>query len=301
MTSHQPPRIHHDGDGADEGAVALPRRAVLVDGLLLAARKDSEAHGISLAHFLAIDDGQDLLAHLDEVGGRLDLSRVARFEELVAEVELVLVGDSTRPRRHHDEPGGHEQRFLHAVGDEEHDLSGLLPHVEDQLLHGLAREGVERAERLVHEQHVGVAGQRAGEADALLHAAGELVDGVVLEVRQPDQGQVVPRPGPALGPRHPLELEPELGVLDHVEPREQGVLLEDDAPVPARTGDRRAPVQNRSRGGGEEARDDVEKRGLAAAGSSEGDYELVLLELEVHVLERLDAPEPLQGRNSIAT
>ena len=34
-------------------------------------------------------------------------------------------------------------------------LPVLLPDVEDQLLHGLAGEGVERAERLVHQQHRG--------------------------------------------------------------------------------------------------------------------------------------------------
>ena len=35
--------------------------------------------------------------------------------------------------------------------------------------------GIERRERLVHQQDVGVGGEGAGEADALLHAAGQLV------------------------------------------------------------------------------------------------------------------------------
>ena len=135
-----------------------------------------------------------------------------------------------------------------------------------------------------------------GETDALLHAAGELVDGVALEVRQPDQGQVVPRPGPALGPRHPLELEPDLGVLDHVEPRKQACFWKTTprsrpGPVTGVPLFRTAPEVG-ERNPAMTLRSVV----LSAAGSSEGNHELVLLELEVHVLERLDAPEPLQGR-----
>src|SRR3954454_9944119 len=47
--------------------------------------------------------------------------------------------------------------------------------------------GVEGRERLVEHQDVGVGGQRPGEADPLLHAAGELVGEVVLIAGQADQ------------------------------------------------------------------------------------------------------------------
>ena len=39
----------------------------------------------------------------------------------------------------------------------------------------VAGHRVERAERLVHEEHVGVLGERAGERDPLAHAARQLV------------------------------------------------------------------------------------------------------------------------------
>ena len=39
----------------------------------------------------------------------------------------------------------------------------------------VAGHGVEGAERLVHEQHVGVLGEGPGQGDPLAHAAGELV------------------------------------------------------------------------------------------------------------------------------
>ena len=41
-------------------------------------------------------------------------------------------------------------------------------------VHVLARHGVERPERLVHEQHRRIMHQGADNADPLLHAAGEL-------------------------------------------------------------------------------------------------------------------------------
>jgi hypothetical protein len=48
-------------------------------------------------------------------------------------------------------------------------------HVQDQVVHDFARLRVERAEGLVHQQNLRPPHQRAGDGDALLHAAGELV------------------------------------------------------------------------------------------------------------------------------
>ena len=44
----------------------------------------------------------------------------------------------------------------------------------DQVLQVGAGLRVDRGERLVHEQHLGLVGDRAGDRHALLHAAGEL-------------------------------------------------------------------------------------------------------------------------------
>ncbi len=61
------------------------------------------------------------------------------------------------------------------VGDEHHRLADLVVQPDDLVLHVPADQRVERGERLVEQQHVRVAGQRPGQPDALLHAAGELV------------------------------------------------------------------------------------------------------------------------------
>ena len=98
--------------------------------------------------------------------------------------------DAARRRRHHDQLGREEQRLLDAVGDEEEHLPRLPPQLEDQLLLLLARERVERAERLVHQHHFGIARERAREADALLHAAGDLIDRSVRELLEADRREL---------------------------------------------------------------------------------------------------------------
>ena len=73
------------------------------------------------------------------------------------------------------------------VGDEHHRLAELLLEPDHLVLHVAPDQRVERRERLVEQQHLRVDGQRAGQADALLHAAGELVGVVVLVALEADQ------------------------------------------------------------------------------------------------------------------
>ena len=50
-----------------------------------------------------------------------------------------------------------------------------LPDALQLEVHALARQGIERAERLVHQQDLRIARQRTADAGALLHAAGQLI------------------------------------------------------------------------------------------------------------------------------
>ena len=52
---------------------------------------------------------------------------------------------------------------------------GLAPEALELVVQHVARHRVERAERLVHEQDVGLLRERARQGDALAHAAGQLV------------------------------------------------------------------------------------------------------------------------------
>ena len=78
------------------------------------------------------------------------------------------------PGREQHDAVGQEHGLGDRVGDE-HD--GRLRGLGDPLqleVHLVARHRVERAERLVHEQDLGVVAQGPGDGDALAHAAGEL-------------------------------------------------------------------------------------------------------------------------------
>ena len=98
-----------------------------------------------------------------------------------------LAVDAAGAGRHHHHAVGQEDRLLDRMGDEQHGQAGALPDVEQLVLQALARHRVERAERLVHQHHLGVVGEHAGDRDALLHAAGQLVRIGVGEALQPDQ------------------------------------------------------------------------------------------------------------------
>ena len=73
------------------------------------------------------------------------------------------------------------------MGHEHDGGTGLGGDAGELGLQVLAGHLVERTERLVHQQQPRVLGERAGDRDALLHAAGELVGVAVDEVREADE------------------------------------------------------------------------------------------------------------------
>src|SRR4051812_9117762 len=143
----------------DAGACAM---SVL---LFVAAGEEHAA----LAHFL-FDERPDLVQVLEEPRLALEMEG-ARARDVDVEDGL----DAPRPCAHHDDAVGEEDRLVDLVGNEEHRLAGLVPDLEQLLLHELARLRVERGKRLVHQQDLGVGGERAGQVAALLHAARKLV------------------------------------------------------------------------------------------------------------------------------
>ena len=145
-----------------------------------------------------------------------------RADELVAAAAL-----HDLPVAHDQDAVAEAQRLLQVVGDEHHRLADLAVQPDDLVLHVAADERVERAERLVEEQHLGVAGQRAGQPDALLHAAGQLVGVGRLVARQADELDDLPGPAQPLGPAGAGHLQPVRDVLEHPAVRQQPEVLED--------------------------------------------------------------------------
>src|SRR5690606_1236591 len=80
----------------------------------------------------------------------------------IRQVHVDNLVNTPRPRRHHDYARGEEHRLGYRVGDEHHRLTSLLPEPQQLEVHGLAGDLVERPERFVHQQQLGVEGQRPG-------------------------------------------------------------------------------------------------------------------------------------------
>ena len=75
---------------------------------------------------------------------------------------------------------GEEHRFLDRVGDEDDGLAALAPDPQHFQVHLLARQRIQRAERLVHQDQLGIVDEGARDRGALLHAAGQLLRILVL-------------------------------------------------------------------------------------------------------------------------
>src|SRR6478752_7134911 len=100
----------------------------------------------------------------------------ARMRQLDPEI----VRHSRWPCGEHNHPGAEKHRLGDAVGHEQDGLFRFFPDAQQLEVHFLARERVERAERLVHQDQLGIVNESARDRRALLHAAGEFVGVFVL-------------------------------------------------------------------------------------------------------------------------
>ena len=204
----------------------------------------------------------------------------------------------------HDRDGvGHGHGLLLVMGDvheREADL-GLDPL--ELHLHLAPQLQVQRAERLVEQQHAGLVHDRAGERDPLLLAAREL--GGLAPGQRGELGEledVVDLLLDGLGPAPP---EPEGHVLEHVHVREQRVALEHRVDRPL------VGLGPRDVGGADldpagrrvlEPRHHAQGRRLATAGRAEQREEGALRDREVDVVDRLERTELLghPGEDEVA-
>src|SRR5262249_60032236 len=162
------------------------------------ARRSRLAHG---AERLVADLAPELGPQRDELG-RL-------HEAWIALGQLDHALDPAGPRGHHHATGGQAERLVQAGGHEDDGARGPAPDVEEPLTHEHACLLVERAERLVHQEDLGVYGQRAADGDPLAHAARQLTGGFLREATKAERTEELGGDGAAARLLHAPDLAAE--------------------------------------------------------------------------------------------
>ena len=204
----------------------------------------------------------------------------------------------------HRDAVAHRQRLFLVVRDVDERDAHLALHPLQLELHLLAELEVQRAERLVQQQHVRFVHDGPGQRDALALAAGQLGRLAAAEPGQPDhlQGPVHLLPPLRLG--HPAHPQPVLDVLRHGHVREQRVVLEHGVDVPGvrrHPGDVAAAELDPPGVRPLEPGDQPEQGGLARPGRPEqgeelpGPHHQVDVGQRGHVAVALAQPEDMDG------
>lgn len=177
------------------------------------------------------------------------------------------------------------------MGHKNNGLSTGFPDALDVPVELLAGEGIERGKGFVHEQHTGIGSQRAGQSNALLHAARKLVNVRVQNMGKANEIEVILCHFLAfLVVQSGLEAKTEQHIAEHIQPWEKRVFLEHHHAVTARSGHALSIRQHAAAIGRVESSDDIEKSGFSASAWSDEAEEFALGDLHAHVVESHNGP-----------
>jgi hypothetical protein len=123
--------------------------------------------------------------------------------------------------------GAELERLLEIMRNEQDGLAERALKAQQLVLHLGADERVQRAERFVHDENVGVGSERSCKAYALAHPAAEFMRQVISPAREANDVQHFLRTLAPLRGGHAAKLQPELDVLDYPPVRQQREMLED--------------------------------------------------------------------------
>ena len=203
----------------------------------------------------------------------------------------------------HDDDGvGQAHRLRLVVGDVDRRDADRAVDVLELRPHLLAQLRIEVRQRLVEQQDLRRIGDGAGERDALLLAARELVGIAVADRVEPHLLQSPHDLAVAFGAGHVAHLQAVGDVLGHRHVRPHRVALEHHAEVALvgrhrvagrRIGDETVAEPDRAAVRLEKAGDQVEHGGLAAAGRSQHRGHLAVLELDRDAAHRRPRSEAL--------
>jgi len=242
--------------------------------------------GIARREVVAADaDGVTMQAQLQHLAGRmlLDQSTGRSFGD-----------DATAV--HHHEPVAQLLGFIHVVSRQHQGDAALLQAVE-AVPQDVARLRIETGGRLVEQQQVGFAHQRAGDRESTFHPARQRVDPFVRSFGQLHELEQFAGAAPALRARY-VEVAPiDHQVLDHGQLRVELVGLGDHTHASSDRG----PVRHRieiedPHGAGGDRRDTADHphgRGLAGTVGPQESERLTRLDVEIDAGNRGELAELL--------
>ena len=224
---------------ASTGKSALPLKGDAASASISPERTLAETRGNTVLMVIVgstLGDGADLRGGLLARGHRhvdlLDHVMELRIEAVARlfQIDGNFADDASRIGREQKDAVAHQHRFLDIVRHQDHAFDRQLafaPELEEIGAQRLRRQDVERRERLVHEQDIGMDDERAGKADALTHAAGQFTRIGRFVAVQADQ--IDSRQGTLADFRlgQAERFEAELHVFQHRQPGKQREGLED--------------------------------------------------------------------------
>ena len=217
----------------------------------------------------------------EQVGGAEEGGDERRLR---SQVELLGLAHFEQPTEvQHGDAVAELERLLLIVRHEDGGDAEIALHAADGLAQLDADLGVERAERLVEQEHRRAIGESARDRDALALAARELLRAPPAEAREPDQLEQLLAPLPALLLGDARDAQRELDVVRHRHVAEERVVLEheaDAAILGSEPGDVAAVEEDLAGVDLGEARDHAQERALAAAARPEQHEELAGRDLE---------------------
>ena len=244
-------------------------------------RSGRRYHRVEHSDRPGIDDGRRNLVHRSDEPGHERVRRVS--VDLGGRAELLH-----RSLRHHRDAIGDGQRLLLVVGDEQRRDPEIGLDAADLVAQARSNLGVERAQRLIEQQHRRFDRQRPRQRHPLLLAARELMRVLRRLVGELNEFEDVGDATPALGTTDLAGAETVFDVVGDRQVGEQAVALEDHAHVAFvgwQTGDVVLVHLDRSAVGGLEAGGDAKGCRLAAARWAEQADQFTRFDPQVEPLE----------------
>ena len=182
----------------------------------------------------------------------------------------------------------HGQRFFLIVGDINKGNVHLPLQTLQFQLHLLAQFQIQCAQRLVQKQDLRFVDQTAGNGHALLLAAGHLADAAALKALQAHNFQHIPHLAADGVFVHLLQAQAKGHVLEHIQVREQCVLLEHGihrALIGRHTGNVLALQQDFAGIRLQKTCDQAQGGGFAAAGGAQQRHKLFVMDVQVQPIQ----------------